>query len=139
MSAHGTVAGMTSTPPASPRWFGVGAIAVSLGFAAFTLHAWEDYFITFRASLNLATGNGLVFQPGERVHTFTSPLGTLLPALFAIGGGENAAVRALWKQHQSGRDRPDLLWHLLMFQAWHERWRTAREEPAPALRAVGVT
>src|SRR4051794_229143 len=70
--------------------------AVCLLFAAFTRHAWEDYYITFRASLNLAEGKGLVFQPGERLHTFTSPLGTLLPALFAIGGGENVADRALW-------------------------------------------
>ncbi len=69
---------------------------VALGFAAFTGHMWEDYFITFRASLNLATGHGLVFQPGERVHTFTSPLGTLLPAVFALGGGDDVAVRALW-------------------------------------------
>src|SRR5437868_10035324 len=72
------------------------AVIVCLGFAAFTGHAWEDYFITFRASLNLATGHGLVFQPGERVHSFTSPLGTLLPALFAFGGDENVALRALW-------------------------------------------
>ncbi len=75
---------------------GLAAIAVALGFAAFTAHAWEDYYITFRASLNLATGHGLVFQPGERVHSFTSPLGTLLPALFAFGGGEGVAERALW-------------------------------------------
>jgi hypothetical protein len=67
-----------------------------LGFAAVTGHMWEDYFITFRASLNLATGHGLVFQPGERVHSFTSPLGTLLPALFALGGGDDVATRALW-------------------------------------------
>ena len=86
----------------SPAWrtplaFGMAALVVCLGFAAFTGHMWEDYFITFRASLNLATGHGLVFQPGERVHTFTSPLGTLLPALFALGGGdESVAVRALW-------------------------------------------
>jgi hypothetical protein len=79
-----------------PLQFGVAAVVVCLGFAAFTGHIWEDYFITFRASLNLATGNGLVFQPGERVHSFTSPLGTLLPALFALGGGEEVAVRALW-------------------------------------------
>jgi Asparagine synthase len=46
---------------------------------------------------------------------------------------EAAAVRGLWQQHESGRrDRPELLWHVLMFQAWHERWRqTARAEPAP--------
>ena len=44
-----------------------------------------------------------------------------------------AAVRALWQQHLSGRrDRPELLWHLLMFQAWHEHWRSAR-----ARRAAG--
>lgn len=80
----------------TPLRFGVAAAIVCLVFAAFTGHIWEDYFITFRASLNLATGHGLVFQPGERVHTFTSPLGTLLPALFALGGGDDVAVRALW-------------------------------------------
>ncbi|MGH6895292.1 MAG: asparagine synthase (glutamine-hydrolyzing) [Geminicoccaceae bacterium] len=46
--------------------------------------------------------------------------------LAAEGFLEPAAVRALWDQHQSGRrHRPELLWHLLMFQAWHERWRGA--------------
>lgn len=75
---------------------GIIAAVVCLGFAAFTGHIWEDYFITFRSSLNLASGHGLVFQPGERVHAFTSPLGTLLPALFALGGGDDVAVRALW-------------------------------------------
>src|SRR5688572_12841198 len=77
-------------------WIAAAAVAVSLGFAAFTGHMWEDYLITFRASLNLATGNGLVFQPGERVHSFTSPLGTLLPALFALVGGDNVEIRSLW-------------------------------------------
>jgi asparagine synthase (glutamine-hydrolysing) len=44
--------------------------------------------------------------------------------LAAEGYLEPAAVRAIWQQHQSGRrDRPELLWHLLMFQAWHEHWR----------------
>ena len=71
------------------------AVATCLGFALFTGHTWEDYYITFRSSLNLATGHGLVYQPGERLHTFTSPLGTLLPALFALGGGD-ATTRALW-------------------------------------------
>ena len=74
----------------------MAAVLVALGFAAFTGHMWEDYFITFRSSLNLATGHGLVYQPGERVHTFTSPLGTLLPVLFALGGGDNVATHALW-------------------------------------------
>ena len=44
---------------------------VCLSFAAYTHHAWEDYLITFRASLNLATGSGLVYQAGESLHRFT--------------------------------------------------------------------
>ena len=79
-----------------PLAISVVAAIVALGFAAFTGHIWEDYFITFRSSLNLATGHGLVFEHGQRVHSFTSPLGTLLPALFAIGGGEHVIARALW-------------------------------------------
>src|SRR5688500_19444741 len=78
------------------RWWIAGAgVVVSLGFAAFTGHMWEDYLITFRASFNLATGNGLVYEPGERVHSFTSPIGTLLPALFELSGGAAGEVRAL--------------------------------------------
>jgi hypothetical protein len=33
----------------------VAVVLVALGFAAFTGHMWEDYLITFRSSLNLAT------------------------------------------------------------------------------------
>ncbi|HTT56354.1 MAG TPA: hypothetical protein VMF63_04550 [Opitutaceae bacterium] len=66
-----------------------------LAFAAFTHHAWEDFYITLRSSRNLVEGHGLVFNPGERVHTFTSPLGVLLPALcLALGRGSDQA--ALW-------------------------------------------
>ena len=72
----------------------VGAVCV--GFAAFTQHRWEDYYITLRASRNLVEGHGLVFQPGEKVHTFTSPLGVLLPALsLALAGVEND-VAVIW-------------------------------------------
>jgi hypothetical protein len=77
---------------------GLGVFVILLGvtFAAYTQHVWEDYYITFRSSQNLAEGNGLVYNVGERVHTFTSPLGVLLPALAAwISGPENVAA-ALW-------------------------------------------
>jgi hypothetical protein len=69
----------------------VAAFALALGYAVFTGHVWEDYLITFRHSRNLAEGNGLVFQPGERVHGFTSPIGVLLPAglHFAMGNPES--------------------------------------------------
>jgi hypothetical protein len=54
---------------------GVAVFLVALVFAIYTQHVWEDYWITFRCSRNLATGNGLVYTPGERLHSFTSPLG----------------------------------------------------------------
>ncbi len=74
----------------------LGTIFVGIGFAAYTNHVWEDYYITFRSSQNLVEGNGLVFNPGERVHTFTSPLGVLLPALASLLTGRDSTVAALW-------------------------------------------
>lgn len=74
-----------------------GAIMLlGLAFAAYTQHVWEDYWITFRASHNLATGHGLVYTPGERLHTFTSPLGVLLPAVFSWITGNQMDNLALW-------------------------------------------
>jgi hypothetical protein len=71
-------------------------LLVGLVFAACTQHAWEDYWITFRASRNLATGHGLVFTPGERLHSFTSPLGVLLPAAFSWLTGNQSDNLVLW-------------------------------------------
>jgi hypothetical protein len=76
--------------------FAVGAVALAVGYAWFTDHVWEDYFITFRHSRNLTEGHGLVYHIGERVHGFTSPLGTLLPALFYWIIGKESYVPALW-------------------------------------------
>lgn len=84
-------------PTSRLRWIVVALAAFApLVFAAFTQHAWEDYFITLRSSRNLAEGHGLVFNPGERVHTFTSPLGVLLPALCTWLAGPNREEAALW-------------------------------------------
>ncbi|HTJ78105.1 MAG TPA: hypothetical protein VL357_03840 [Rariglobus sp.] len=75
-------------------------IAAALAFAAvilfslFARQAWEDYYITFRSSQNLVEGHGLVYQTGEHVHTFTSPLGVLVPALGYWLTGD--AGGALW-------------------------------------------
>jgi hypothetical protein len=71
-------------------------LLVGLVFAAYTQHAWEDYWITFRASRNLATGHGLVFTPGERLHSFTSPLGVLLPAALSWLTGNRSDNLVLW-------------------------------------------
>jgi hypothetical protein len=75
--------------------FVIAASLIPLCFALYTNHIWEDYFITFRHSENLCHGHGLVFQPGEAVHGFTSPLGSLLPALGCwITGG--SYLPSLW-------------------------------------------
>lgn len=72
------------------------ACLVPLAFAALTNHVWEDYLITLRASRNLVEGNGLVFNPGDRLHTFTSPLGVLVPALFTWMVGPNHEAAGIW-------------------------------------------
>lgn len=75
---------------------GLTVFIVAMFFAVCTGHGWEDYWITFRASKNLATGNGLVFTPGERLHTFTSPLGVLLPAALVWLTGNHSDSLVFW-------------------------------------------
>lgn len=74
----------------------LGTFFFALLFAVYTQHAWEDYYITFRSSKNLATGQGLVFNVGDRLHTFTSPLGVLLPAISYLLTGNSSDSGALW-------------------------------------------
>jgi hypothetical protein len=81
------------------RWmvlFILAAIATALAYTFYTGHIWEDYFITFRFSRNLCEGHGLVYNPGEHVHGFTSPLGVLLPALAYVITGMRDYEPALW-------------------------------------------
>ncbi len=72
------------------------AFLLALAWALATNHVWEDYYITYRSSKNLATGHGLVFNQGERLHTFTSPLGVLLPAAAIELTGHASDEAALW-------------------------------------------
>jgi hypothetical protein len=100
----------------------LGAMCISLGFAIYTDHRWEDYYITFRTSKNLATGNGLVFQPGERLHTFTSPLGVLLPAAasWLVGPARDDAALWLFRILSSGALGAAVVLAWLSARAW--RW-----------------
>ncbi len=72
------------------------AAAVAPACALHTRHAWEDYYITYRSSKNLATGHGLVFNVGDRLHTFTSPLGVLLPAVASLLTANSSDPAAWW-------------------------------------------
>ena len=75
----------------------LATVLICLLYAWYTNHAWEDWYITFRASKNLATGNGLTFTAGEPpLHSFTSPLGTTVPALCSLLAGPERDGLALW-------------------------------------------
>lgn len=69
---------------------------IAMIFAFVTDHRWEDWYITYRASKNLAIGNGLVFNPGERVHSFTSPIGTVLPAIIRVATLNRSDETVIW-------------------------------------------
>jgi hypothetical protein len=56
------------------------SILIPVCYSIYTKEIWEDSLITLRYSKNLIDGNGLVYNSGERVHGFTSPLGMLLLA-----------------------------------------------------------
>ncbi len=56
------------------------SIARAIAWAQLPL-ASEDAYITFRYARNFASGNGLVYNPGERVMGFSSPLWTVWNAL----------------------------------------------------------
>lgn len=56
----------------------------------------DDAFISFRYATNLAQGNGLVFNPGERVEGYTNFLWTVLLALSQRAGLEIVWAAKLW-------------------------------------------
>jgi hypothetical protein len=74
-------------------WFVPLGLLACLGYVLYTRHIQEDYLITFRFSKNLVEGQGLVYNAGERIHGFTSPLGVLLPALgYWLTGNDRSAL-----------------------------------------------
>lgn len=87
---------MPARPILSATSVVIAAAIIALAYALCTDHTWEDYWITFRSAKNLATGNGLVHNPGQRLHSFTSPIGVLLPALGSLVTGNTSDMAALW-------------------------------------------
>ncbi len=78
-----------SRRPAGAARLLVGLLALALVLVV-TKNAWlcDDAFITFRSVENAVLGHGLVWNPGERVQTFTNPLWTLVLALLRPLTGE---------------------------------------------------
>jgi len=80
----------------NPWVIGIVVLAAGCMAEAYTHFVWEDFLITFRFSENLVAGRGLVYNAGERVFGFTSPLNAVLPALFKGLLGGAGYGRALW-------------------------------------------
>ncbi len=74
----------------------VVACFVPLAFSVYADPIWEDSFITLRHSENLLRGEGLVFNPGERIHGFTSPVNVLLLALASLLTGQTSFEATFW-------------------------------------------
>lgn len=92
-----TKASTASEDLPSPRTTGEGVTALRiLGLALLATiflqvylwpHVTDDAYISFRYAHNVAVGNGLVFNPGERVEGFSNPLWTLLLAGLFVASG----------------------------------------------------
>ncbi len=69
------------------RWATAGLAILWLALMVLFIHrlqgrSFDDFFITYRYAHNLARGEGLVFNPGERVFGLTDPgMGIVLTAL----------------------------------------------------------
>ena len=69
-----------------PRMLLFGLVAVLVFLALLNRFIQDDAFISFQYARNLVEGNGLTFNPGERVEGYTNFLWTLLiSAGVAIG------------------------------------------------------
>jgi len=77
-------------------WSGLGLaiIAIVITFSGALWPSWmtDDALISFRYAQNLAAGNGLVYNVGERVEGYTNFLWTMLAALVLALGGDPVAV-----------------------------------------------
>ncbi len=87
-----------SSWPSLPRW--VRLVAVALMIAIAVTWAWrlvslfDDAYISLRYARNLVRGQGLVFNPGERVEGYTNFLWTLILAA-GLGAGFDGAHFAI--------------------------------------------
>ncbi|MFA5356818.1 MAG: hypothetical protein WC301_05390 [Candidatus Omnitrophota bacterium] len=76
--------------------FSILSCLILILFALYTSQAWDDFFITLRYSKNLAEGKGAVYNTGERVYGFTSPLEMLLLSFSYLITGKSSYLPALW-------------------------------------------
>ena len=74
----------------------LAAVAITRVLSIYSFYLYDDAFITFRYAANLAQGNGLVYNLGQRVQGTTSPLWALILAIpVALGIGLEISSRIL--------------------------------------------
>src|SRR5436189_992982 len=105
-------------------WVALGAAIVWLLVREWHYAGWmdDDAFISFRYAQNLAEGNGLVFNPGERVEGYTNFLWVLLLAAGDVLGAAPDVAAHGWSLLATVG-----LWALVAWYAWRawapgERW-----------------
>ena len=102
-------------------------LPLSAGCLFFSDHLIDDAYIFFRYADHILAGQGPVFNPGERVEGFTSPLWLLLLVLLrGLGLPHAISVRVLG----------GALAALTLFATWRLARRCAR--PLPALLAPAL-
>ena len=86
-----------------PFYIILPVIAVSVRLTIFIIipYIYEDAYITFRYAENLASGNGFVFNSGEKVLGTTTPLFAMILALLKLTG-ISCATGALIIRNRSG-------------------------------------
>ncbi len=115
------ILGLVRDPRQFGTWLLVAAIVLYLVHAAsFGSCLQDDAYISLRYARNLADGQGLVFNPGERVEGYTNFLWTVLcaipfalgidPARFLVGmgvvSGAGALLAAAFLARQGDPDSP---------------------------------
>ncbi|MEK9149668.1 MAG: hypothetical protein AAB267_06450, partial [Candidatus Desantisbacteria bacterium] len=64
--------------------------------SSFYYNAVDDAYISFRYAKNLVDGNGIVYNPGERVEGYTNFLWVIIMALFMRLGISDIAFLSIW-------------------------------------------
>src|SRR5215216_1269816 len=89
--------------PESPGFFGrtgvvvfIAACLICLGYTFYTNQTWEDSLITLRQGENLLKGEGLTYNPGTKVHGFTSPINVLVLTVCHFVTGQSSHEATFW-------------------------------------------
>jgi hypothetical protein len=91
------------------------SFAIQLGWMIYTRHVEEDAFITFRYAKQIAIGNGFVYNIGEHVYGTTTPLFTILLALWLTFISSNIILGASILNLLAAIAVPIFTWKTLKF------------------------